>query len=318
MSEYTYVEKPFLDQLDALGWQVIDHGEGVPGDPTISYRTSFREVTLKGVFKESVKAINRTDDGQEWLTDEQLNDLHDELLNPPGKSLVEINQNILHFLLRDGEWKPTVDENDLTGEQNPDVKLIDFDHPERNDFVAINQFRINTPGRVKEHIRPDIVLFVNGLPLVVVECKDANEYTANPMHEAVKQLRRYSDQREETHEAGLKEALQLIPELREQFWSDVKVPGEGQDFNQALEHAGRVSDFLDFGELMCRDALVRKESCGGHFREEYQTSEGEALRDDENFSFVSAWGYEGEGREPTLNKEPLHFENVKLATRSYK
>ncbi len=120
------------------------------------------------------------------------------------------------------------------------------------------------------------------------------------------------------NEAGLKEALQLIPELREQFWSDVKVPGEGQDFNQALEHAGRVSDFLDFGELMCRDALVRKESCGGHFREEYQTSEGEALRDDENFSFVSAWGYEGEGREPTLNKEPLHFENVKLATRSYK
>jgi type I restriction enzyme R subunit len=205
MSEYTYVEKPFLDQLAALGWQVIDHGEGVPGDPTISYRTSFREVTLKGVFKQSVKTINRTDDGQEWLTDEQLDDLHDELLNPPGKSLIEINQNLLHFLLSDGEWKPTVDENELTGEQNPDVKLIDFDHPDRNHFVAINQFRIDTPGRVKEHIRPDMVLFVNGLPLVVVECKDSNEFTANPMHEAVKQLRRYSDQREETHEAGLKE-----------------------------------------------------------------------------------------------------------------
>ena len=81
MSEYTYVEKPFLDQLAALGWQVIDHGEGVPGDPTISYRTSFREVTLKSVFKQSVNAINRTDDGQEWLTDEQLDALHDELLN---------------------------------------------------------------------------------------------------------------------------------------------------------------------------------------------------------------------------------------------
>ena len=205
MSEYTYVEKPFLDQLAALGWQAIDHGEGVPGDPTISYRTNFREVTLKGVFKQSVKAINTTDDGKEWLTEEQLDDLHDELLNPPGKSLVEINQNLLHFLLGGGEWKPTVDENELNGEQNPDVTLIDFDHPERNHFVAINQFRVDTPGRVKDHIRPDIVLFVNGLPLVVIECKDANEYTANPMHEAVKQLRRYSDQREETHEAGLKE-----------------------------------------------------------------------------------------------------------------
>jgi type I restriction enzyme R subunit len=184
MSEYTYVEKPFLDQLAALGWQVIDHGEGIPGDPTVSYRTNFREVTLKSVFKQSVKAINRTEDGQEWLTEEQLDDLHEELLNPPGKSLIEINQNLLHFLLRDGEWKPTVDENKLTGEQNPDVKLIDFDQPERNHFVAINQFRIDTPGRVKEHIRPDIVLFVNGLPLVVVKCKDANEFTANPMHEA--------------------------------------------------------------------------------------------------------------------------------------
>ena len=87
------------------------------------------------------------------------------------------------FLLRDGEWKPTVDENELTGEQNPDVHLIDFQHPGRNHFVAINQFRIDTPGKVKEHIRPDIVLFVNGLPLVVVECKDSNEFTANPMYE---------------------------------------------------------------------------------------------------------------------------------------
>ncbi len=205
MSEYTYVEKPFLDQLAALGWQVVDLGEGIPNDPTTSYRTSFRAVTLLDVFKQSVKAINTTNDGKKWLTDQQLDDLHNEILTPPGKSLIEINQNLLHFLLRDGEWKPTVDENELTGEQNPDVKLIDFDHPERNHFVAINQFRINTPGRVKEHIRPDIVLFVNGLPLVVVECKDSNIHTANPMHEAVKQLRRYSDQREETHEAGLKE-----------------------------------------------------------------------------------------------------------------
>ncbi len=205
MSETTYVEKPFLDQLAALGWQVIDQGNGVPTNPAKSHRSSFREVMLKEVFRQSVRAINTTDEGQEWLTDGQLDDLYDELLNPPGKSLVEINQNVLHYLLRDGEWKPTVDENELTGEQNPDVKLIDFDHPERNHFVAINQFRVDTPGCVKQHIRPDIVLFVNGLPLVVVECKDPNAYTANPMHEAVKQLRRYSDQREETHEAGLRE-----------------------------------------------------------------------------------------------------------------
>ncbi len=118
--------------------------------------------------------------------------------------------------------------------------------------------------------------------------------------------------------AGLKEALARIPELREEFWSSVQVPGEGEEFNQALEYAGRIADFLEFGELMCRDGLVREESCGGHFREEHQTSEGEAQRDDENFSFVSAWEYQGTNREPVLHREPLHFENVKLATRSYK
>ncbi|MDA1312400.1 MAG: fumarate reductase/succinate dehydrogenase flavoprotein subunit [Acidobacteria bacterium] len=118
--------------------------------------------------------------------------------------------------------------------------------------------------------------------------------------------------------AGLKEALARIPELREEFWNNVQVPGEGEEFNQALEYAGRTADFLEFGELMCRDALLREESCGGHFREEHQTSDGEARRDDENFSFVSAWEYQGADREPLLHKEQLHFENVKLATRSYK
>jgi succinate dehydrogenase / fumarate reductase flavoprotein subunit len=120
------------------------------------------------------------------------------------------------------------------------------------------------------------------------------------------------------NEAGLKEALARIPELREEFWNNVQVPGEGEEFNQALEYAGRIADFLEFGELMCSDALVRKESCGGHFREEHQTPDGEALRDDEDFSFVSAWEYKGADREPQLHREPLHFENVKLATRSYK
>jgi succinate dehydrogenase / fumarate reductase, flavoprotein subunit len=119
-------------------------------------------------------------------------------------------------------------------------------------------------------------------------------------------------------DAGLREALVEIPKLREEFWSDVFVPGQAGDFNQELEKAARVADFIELGELMCRDALDRKESCGGHFREESQTPENEALRDDENYAYVSAWEFKGVDKEPVLHKEPLVFENVKLATRSYK
>jgi succinate dehydrogenase / fumarate reductase flavoprotein subunit len=118
--------------------------------------------------------------------------------------------------------------------------------------------------------------------------------------------------------AGLKKALELIPALRAEFWQDVMVPGSGADLNQTLEHAGRVADFLELGELMCRDALHREESCGGHFRTEYQTSDGEALRNDEQFAYVAAWAFAGEGNSPVLNKEPLVFENIKLSQRSYK
>jgi len=120
------------------------------------------------------------------------------------------------------------------------------------------------------------------------------------------------------NETGLKLALKKIPELREEFWRDVNVPGSDVELNQALEKAGRVADFLELGELMCLDALDRTESCGAHFREESQTPEGEALRDDENFAYVAAWQYAGEGQSPILNKEPLVFENVKLSQRSYK
>jgi succinate dehydrogenase / fumarate reductase flavoprotein subunit len=118
--------------------------------------------------------------------------------------------------------------------------------------------------------------------------------------------------------AGLSEAIERIPALRQEFWSNVCVPGSGASFNQSLEKAGRVADFLEFGELMCRDALDREESCGGHFRTEHQTPEGEALRDDDHYAFVSAWRYEGETSAPTRLKEPLAYEQVKLATRSYK
>jgi succinate dehydrogenase / fumarate reductase flavoprotein subunit len=119
-------------------------------------------------------------------------------------------------------------------------------------------------------------------------------------------------------EEGLKIALKRIPELRAEFRENVKVPGSGADLNQELEKAGRVADFLEFGELLARDALHRNESCGGHFRIEHQTPDGEARRDDENFCYVAAWGYRGVDKEPELHKEPLVFENVKLSVRNYK
>ena len=119
------------------------------------------------------------------------------------------------------------------------------------------------------------------------------------------------------NEAGLKQALQQIPALRAEFWRDVRVIGTNESLNQSLEKAGRVADFLEFGELMCRDALERRESCGGHFREEWQ-DEGEARRDDENFCHAAVWEYQGEGKAPVRHEEPLQFENVHLAVRSYK
>ena len=118
--------------------------------------------------------------------------------------------------------------------------------------------------------------------------------------------------------AGLRTNLEKIPALREEFWQNVNVPGSGEELNQSLEKAGRVVDFLEFAELLCRDALHREESCGGHFRVEHQTEDGEARRDDERFCYVAAWEYQGVDKAPVLHKEPLEFENVHLSTRSYK
>lgn len=122
----------------------------------------------------------------------------------------------------------------------------------------------------------------------------------------------------ERSEEGLKKALELIPTLREEYWQNVRVPGESEELNQSLEKAGRVADFMELAELMCIDALQRKESCGAHFRSEYQTADGEARRDDENYAYVAAWEYAGDGHAPILNKEPLTFEYVALSQRSYK
>ena len=120
------------------------------------------------------------------------------------------------------------------------------------------------------------------------------------------------------NEAGLRELLRAIPALREEFWKNLKVTGEGASLNQDLEAAGRVADFMEFAELLVRDALMRAESCGGHFREEFQTPDGEAKRDDANYAFVAAWEYQGEGKEPVMHKEALTYEEVHMTTRVYK
>ena len=118
--------------------------------------------------------------------------------------------------------------------------------------------------------------------------------------------------------AGLQHALTKIPQLREEFWRNANILGGNDEFNQALEKAGRVADFLELAELMCHDALEREESCGCHFREEFQTPDGEAQRDDEHFCYVSAWEYSGSDKPPVLHQETLSFEYVPLTQRSYK
>ena len=194
MSEYTEVEQPFLAQLAAQGWTVIDQGAHLPQHPAPSLRTSFRPWWLPGVFREAVSAINTLPDrpgmSTTWLTARQLDDLESQLFHRPQRTLLGSNQAVHELLL-----KAQVDMNEATGEADPVVRLIDFHHPERNRFHAINQFRVATPGRGREFIVPDIVLFVNGIPLVVVECKKGSATCANPMREAWVQLTRYMDRR---------------------------------------------------------------------------------------------------------------------------
>ncbi len=200
MSEYTEVEQPFLQQLQELGWQAIDQGQEIPSDPGKSLRLNFRQWLLSEVFTKSVAALNTNAEENPWLTNKQLQDLQDQILRQPNRTLLEANEAIQKLL-----FKAQVDLNETTGEQDPVVKLIDFANPENNHFLAINQFRIDTPGCVKQFIIPDIVLFVNGIPLAVVECKKGGPTCANPMSEAFEQLQRYSNQRKETRQQGLKE-----------------------------------------------------------------------------------------------------------------
>lgn len=200
MSEYTEVEQPFLHQLQGLGWDIIDQGQEIPSDPAKSRRASFRQWLLPEVFNRAVAAINPGAHGGTWLTDKQLLEMQEQLLRQPNRTLLEANEALQKLLL-----KAQSDVNEETGEQDPVVRLIDFDTPENNHFLAINQFRIDTPGCVKQFIIPDIVLFVNGIPLAVVECKKGGPSCANPMEEAFRQLQRYMNRREDTAAHGLKE-----------------------------------------------------------------------------------------------------------------
>ncbi|MEO0012812.1 MAG: hypothetical protein RLZZ535_1201, partial [Cyanobacteriota bacterium] len=200
MSEYTEVEQPFLQQLQTLGWNIIDQGEGIPSDAEKSLRVNFRSLLLPEVFSRALTAINTNPDGTTWLTPRQIQELQEQILRQPNRTLLEANEAIQKLL-----FKAQVDVNESTGEQDPVVKLIDFACPENNQFHAINQFRIDTPGCVKDFIIPDIVLFINGIPLIVVECKKGSATCANPMNEAFAQLQRYMNQRPETAQHGFKE-----------------------------------------------------------------------------------------------------------------
>lgn len=192
MAEYIRVEKPFLDKLRQLNWHVIDQGQGIPSDPKKSLRTDFKEVILTNTFRESVQAINLMPDGKPWLTEKQLGAIQRELTMHPGLGLFEVNKRVFTMLT-----KGLTADNERSGQKNQPVKLIDYENWKANSFIAINQFLIPTPYTARKAIIPDIVLFVNGLPIVVVECKD--EDVAQPLSEALTQINRYSNVREDLY-----------------------------------------------------------------------------------------------------------------------
>ncbi|MBC8554650.1 MAG: type I restriction endonuclease subunit R [Candidatus Brocadiales bacterium] len=202
MAEYVNVEKPFLEKLRLLDWQVIDQGIGIPQEPAKSLRGNFKQVILPEEFKKAIKKINTTPDGREWLTDRQLDELLFEIENFPGKSLHEANKEIHRLLLKG----TSVARNELTGEQDPTVRLVDFKNYDNNSFIAINQFRLITPGASRQGIIPDIVLFLNGMPVCVVEAKDFD--VAEPLSEAYLQVTRYANTRDDDY--GFKEGEERL------------------------------------------------------------------------------------------------------------
>jgi len=181
LNELQYVEEPFLRQLERLGWKII---RGDKYDPIVSLREGFNEYLIEKELRETIKRIN------EWIEDDQINEVIHDITVPQSNNLLGANQEVLSLLLEN----TSVSENRKTGERSPTVRFIDFKNPDKNSFLAISQFKVNVPGTEK-HIIPDIVLFINGLPLVVVECK--SPYIADPIGEAVTQLMRYTNRRGE-------------------------------------------------------------------------------------------------------------------------
>lgn len=187
MAEYSNVEQPFLNRLRQIGWQVYDNGAGgIPENPADSFRTKFSEVILKSKFETAIKALNP------WITNEQLQYCYHKIANIGTVNLFTANKQIFNLLIK-GITLPG--KNEVTGIDNPTVHLINFIDYRKNAFIAINQFRVDTPGKAKPFIIPDIICFVNGMPFVVIECKDL--YTPGPLSDAFKQVRRYSNQRED-------------------------------------------------------------------------------------------------------------------------
>jgi type I restriction enzyme R subunit len=202
MAEYINVEKPFLEKLRLLDWQVIDQGIGIPQEPQKSLRENFKQVVLPEEFKKAIKKLNTISDGREWLTDKQLDEIFFEIQNFPGKSLHEANKEIHRLLLKG----TSVSKNELTGEQDPTVRLVDYKNYANNSFIAINQFRLLTPGASRQGIIPDIVLFLNGMPVCVVEAKDFD--VAEPLSEAYLQVTRYANTRDDDY--GFKEGEERL------------------------------------------------------------------------------------------------------------
>jgi succinate dehydrogenase / fumarate reductase flavoprotein subunit len=180
-----------------------------------------------------------------------------------------------------------------------------------NYFATTNQPKPSTSNPEFKKAEEDIRAFTNKLLSI------KGKRTVTSLHRELGKLM-WEKCGMARNEAGLKQALKRIPELREEFWKNVSVTGENGEFNQNLEYAGRVADFMEFAELLCLDALERRESCGGHFREEFQYEDGEAKRDDDNFAYVAAWEYQGAGKPPVMHKEPLVYEEIKMSKRSYK
>lgn len=220
LNELQYVEEPFLRQMERLGWTILRAGEAGKGDPAVTFREGFNEVIIEKKLRESLLKINP------WLEEDQLAPIVHELATPNTTGgLLENNSYILEKLLEN-----TSAENKQTG-RDETVRLIDFDNPDNNDYLAISQFKVNIPGTEK-HIIPDIVLFVNGLPLVVVECKSA--YLPDPMGEAVEQLMRYQNRRGEDKEGNDKLFFynQILVATSGQICKYSTITGEYEHFNE--------------------------------------------------------------------------------------